>query len=113
MTVIKNHLCFILLLGTIFYGCVPQKELQSQKDEETRKVMDSWKGVHKSKLIQSWGPPTRHDSDGQGGEILIYERTRTVGGNVYNSYVQRTFVDFNEIFADKDGIIYYWRVGTR
>ena len=75
--------------------------------------MGSWMGAHKSRLIQSWGPPTRYDSDGQGGEILIYEYTRTVGAYVYGSYMQRTFVDYKEMFANKEGIIYYWRKGTR
>jgi hypothetical protein len=110
----KKYLYLIfVLLGLTFYGCVSQKELQAQRDEETRKVMDSWTGAHKSKLIQSWGPPTRYDSDGQGGEILIYEYTRTVGAYVYGSYMQRTFVDYKEMFANKEGIIYYWRTGRR
>lgn len=103
----------VVLFGLTINGCVSQKELQAQEAEKTQKAMDSWKGHHKSRLIQSWGPPTRYDADGQGGEILVYEYTRTVGAYVYGNYMQRTFVDYKEIFTTKDGIIYYWRMGTK
>jgi hypothetical protein len=91
-------------------GCLPSKKAQEQKE---RDIMDSWLKHHKSELIRSWGPPTRYESDGQGGEILIYETQRTMGSVVYNNYYQRTFVQYKEVFADKDGIIYYWRTGSR
>jgi protein involved in sex pheromone biosynthesis len=44
-----------------------------------REIHDSWMGSHKSELIRSWGPPTRIQSDGEGGEILIYESAQTSG----------------------------------
>jgi hypothetical protein len=106
------YLVFIAL-SIVLTGCVSQQELQRQKTEETKKIMDSWLESHKSSLIQSWGPPTRYDSDGQDGEILIYEYSRTVGGYAYGNYMQRTFVDYKEIFVNKEGIIYFYRTGTR
>ncbi len=107
-------LFFILFFPCLFFlSCTSQKKLQAEKDEKTKIEMNSWLKHHKSELIRSWGPPTRYDSDGQGGEILIYEYKRTVGAILNGNYLQRTFIDYKEIFADKDGIIYYWRYGTR
>jgi hypothetical protein len=36
--------------------------------------MQSWQGQPESALIAKWGPPTRTESDGSGGRILIYQR---------------------------------------
>ncbi len=106
--------CFILLMISYTHsGCVSQQELQKQKNEATINALNSWKGSHKSALIQSWGPPTRYDSDGQNGEILIYENKRTIGSYLYGNYIQRTFVDYTEMFVNSAGIIYFWRKGTR
>lgn len=96
---------FIFFLGMI--GCATFNQ------EKIKKALDSWLGSHKSGLIQSWGPPTRYESDGKGGEILVYEKARTVGMFYYGSYIQRTFIDYTDMFCDSNGIIYYWRNGTR
>ena len=37
--------------------------------------MDSWVGSTKAMLISQWGSPTRVADDGQGGEILVYDKT--------------------------------------
>ena len=60
--------------------------------EETKRVMDSWYGRHKSELILAWGPYSDLKSDGKGGEILIY---------VFG-YGRRMF------YSDDRGIIYHW-----
>ena len=99
-----------------FYSCTSTKKTQAEQaaqDAKSKEVMNSWLKHHKSELIRSWGPPTRYGSDGQGGEILIYEYPRTLGAVIYNNYLQRTFVDYKEMFANHDGIIYHWRTGTR
>jgi len=116
--VTKSMKSFIYLVALfislgLFPGCKSEEQTQKERTEETRRIMDSWMGHHKSELIRSWGPPTRYDSDGQGGQILIYEYTRTVGATIYGSYLQRTFVDYKEMFANGDGYLYYWRTGTR
>lgn len=108
-----NYFATLFICLALLSGCKSEERLRKERDEESKRIMDSWVNHHKSELIRSWGPPTRYDSDGQGGEILIYEYTRTVGATIYGSYLQRTFVDYKEMFANKDGLIYYWRTGTR
>ncbi|MBN1186475.1 MAG: hypothetical protein JXB49_29640 [Bacteroidales bacterium] len=98
---------------TVSQPSVSEQESQKQQAEEIKKAMDSWIGTHKSKLIQQVGPPTRYASDGQGGEILIYETSRSIGMTAYGTYMQRTLIDYREVFANSNGIIYHWRTGTR
>jgi hypothetical protein len=40
-------------------------------------VMNSWMGLQKTQLIGQWGPPQYKESDGSGGEIWIYQQTRS------------------------------------
>lgn len=104
----------VLALSLVFLcSCTSEEQLRKDRENETKRIMDSWLNHHKSELIRSWGPPTRYDSDGQGGQILIYEYTRTLGATIYGNYMQRTFVDYKEMFANQNGLIYYWRNGTR
>jgi len=74
--------------------------------------MDSWMGHHKSELIQSWGPPTRYEMDGKGGEILIYEKSITRGQVIGNTYYENTKHPYNMFYADQNGKLYYWRTGS-
>jgi len=109
----KRILYLILLVGLICPSCAPTYETQTSKAEEVKKVFDSWMGIHKSQLIKSWGAPTRTVPDGNGGEILVYESSKTAGTVVYGYYMQKTAVDFKEMFADKNGKLYYYRYGRR
>ena len=93
-----------LFAATFLIGCHASK-----KNQQT---MDSWLGAHKSALIQSWGPPTRYESDGKGGEILIYERSVTRGSVIGNTYYENTRHPYQMFYADSDGKIYYWRTGS-
>lgn len=83
--------------------------------ESTKKIsekMDSWLGHHKSELIESWGPPTRYESDGKGGEILIYERSVTQGSMIGKTYYENTNHPYRMFYADRRGKIYHWRTGS-
>jgi len=77
--------------------------------------MDSWMGHHKSELLMSWGPPTKVDSDGKGGEILsyIYDFRRSkVRKNAYTDdyeIVPTGYKTTRMFWVNKDGKIYYWR----
>ena len=46
--------------------------------EKMNTLMDSWSGHNVNDLIASWGPPNSTMSDGQGGQILIYDQSRQV-----------------------------------
>jgi hypothetical protein len=41
-------------------------------------LMSSWDGKNVNDLIASWGPPSQTMSDGNGGQILIYDQSRTI-----------------------------------
>ena len=41
-------------------------------------LLSSWEGKNVNDLIASWGPPTQTMSDGSGGQILIYDQSRTI-----------------------------------
>lgn len=107
----------------------PTNEKADQNVEIKKKLMASWMGHHKSELIRSWGAPARTASDGNGGEILIYEdlpirlggsATTTSSsdfgfGQTFNTTFgnPRTFISSTEIFADQNGVIYHWKPGLR
>ena len=99
----------VVIQSLLLLGCVTQQDRQN----ETRTKMDSWMGSHKSQLIQSWGPPSRYASDGQDGEILIYEKRRTVGSYISGTYYEKTYVDYIEMYANSSGKLYHWRTGTK
>lgn len=101
-----KNLRFIFLATAVILLC----SCNSQK--RLTEVMDSWVDSHKSELIQEWGPPSRYESDGKGGEILIYERKVTRGGVYNNVYYENTSYPYQMFYADGDGKIYYWRYGS-
>lgn len=41
------------------------------------KVMNSWVGLRSTQLIGQWGPPQYKEPDGRGGQIWIYQQTRS------------------------------------
>ena len=107
----KHILSFITVLFFIIIYSASTSSKQVQ--EQTRNLMDSWLGSHKSEVIQSWGPPDRYESDGKGGEILIWETKQTRGSYLYGTYYERTSYPYKMFYADANGKIYYWRTGTR
>ncbi len=46
--------------------------------EKMNALMGSWMGHNLNDLIASWGPPSRTMSDGQGGQILIYDQSTQI-----------------------------------
>ena len=103
----KNLIRLFILF--ILSGCGPSQKVQQEKHRE---AMESWIGHHKSELIQSWGPPQRYESDGKGGEILIYESKVTRGAVIYGTYHEKTSYPYKMFYADSNGKLYYWRTGS-
>lgn len=68
--------------------------------------MDSWLGSTKQELIMQWGPPARTASDGGTGEILVYANQGYYPG--INGIGAFTFWNYQYMYADSDGKIYYW-----
>lgn len=100
---------------SLFSSCKTTSFAQKEKT-----TMDSWLGHSKAELLQSWGPPTKVDSDGQGGEILTYDKsvalTQTPGTVYNNGYgginytrPQNNVVTRSRMFyVNQQGKIYHW-----
>jgi hypothetical protein len=88
----------IALITVILASCASTKEA-----DKTRKAMDSWLGSTKQSLILEWGAPNRVTSDGDGGEVLVYER------QTYNGYYHITIYAIRMFYVHADGIIYHWK----
>lgn len=108
----KNILTLIILL--YLTGCM------GAKIKKMNESMQSWVGCHKSDLIRQIGPPTRYESDGKNGEILIYEyqHGRQIPGTAYTGtdgnlyYTNPTTIKYDVyrmFYANEKGIIYHWR----
>ena len=77
-----NTIKYLLCVGTLIIGvtgCAVWDEfvkdvIDAKPPPTLSEAMQSWVGSHKSKLIaSSWGKPSRIESDGNGGQILVYE----------------------------------------
>lgn len=108
----KKTILMIAVIGVVLIGC-----------QTTQQVMNSWIGHTKHELILSWGPPTSVMDDGNGGEILIYDKRINMGSTTNGSasvnsngnidYSERTrdgsFTSRRMMYVDKEGKIYYWK----
>lgn len=93
LTFIAMKKAFLILFVLLSFACTSQK-----------KVLDSWIGSDKHRLIMSWGPPARTTDDGSGGEILIYAR------HIYAPNLNLNYWEYKMIYANSEGQIYHWRM---
>lgn len=97
------------LFGLFFYcSCGPS----------LTEIMNSWIGHSKQELIMSFGIPSRIESDGAGGEIVVFAQqiyqapsnntiyteggSSTVHNSGYNFWAYKLF------FINKEGKVYHW-----
>ena len=84
-----------------------------------QKKLDSWIGVHQSRLIASWGSPVKTTPDGKGGAILIYEEhvkvyvpgrgeTYRRSTHGYGREKDYSFTRQTRFYVDEKGYIYKW-----
>lgn len=57
----------LAVASTLLCGCVTTSQMNAK--------MKSWEGNNVNDLIASWGPPSSTMSDGNGGQILIYDHS--------------------------------------
>lgn len=93
-----------IIVAILLFSCYTTRQ--------TNEIMDSWIGSHKSELIKEFGPPNKYESDGLGGEILIYEKSATRGRIVGNNYYEKTITNSAMYYADEKGILYHWRINN-
>jgi hypothetical protein len=122
MRKIKYLMIFTLTVLTSCIGLVNSSDFE----DEEEKAMNSWLGSKKSTLILQWGPPTRTQSDGDGGQILIYDSSpmsfqekpgriyRNQNGSIgYTSPTSSTVVRMRMFYVRENGQIYHWRAQGR
>lgn len=87
--------------------------------ERIKNFYDSFIGQNKAAVINAFGAPSRSCSDGLDGEICIYERTYTTGGEGwsdmngnYHATPYRWHKDIKEFYFNAKGICYRWRLKT-
>lgn len=105
---VKRYL-FLIFILLLFYSCSPS----------ITEIMNSWIGHSKQELIMSFGIPSRIESDGAGGEIVVFAQqvyqapsnstiytnsgsSSTVHNAGYNYWSYKMF------FINKEGKIYHW-----
>ena len=101
----------LLALLVAFSGC----------SARVNKEMQSWVGHHQSELILAWGPPAQTSSDGNGGEVLIYQNFVNLGQSQGSGHIDQ-FGNFTYIapqqqgwnrvrmfWVNPEGVIYSWR----
>ena len=86
----------LILIISIFIlsGCTAGPSPQVEKK------LDGWKNGSKTELILINGNPLRIESDGNGGDIYVYN----FGFSAW--YGENNMVYF---YINKEGIIYHWR----
>jgi hypothetical protein len=106
---------YLLLFSTVFlYSCASTK-----LEDQERATMQSWVGHNKSELIGTWGPPQKVSTDGQGGEIYIYDTTMNFGQSSGQVYSQNNKIYYTNpqsrvvtrsrmFYINKSGVIYSW-----
>ena len=101
-------------LALLQYSCATTNFADQEKT-----TMDSWIGHTKAELIRTWGPPKSISTDGQGGEIYVYDTSVNFGqtpgqvytqnSNVYYTNPQSNVVTRSRMFyINKSGVIYTW-----
>ena len=102
---------YLLLLALVFFVSCTSPQV----------VMDSWLGKTEHELIQSWGPPSKRDSDGAGGQVLTYAQTvqtmqtpgtisRDYNGNIqYTNPQQMSYEKYRQFYVNPSGTIYSHR----
>ncbi len=99
------RLILIVLVLSLLSNCTPTN------------ITKPWVGQNKHEVIHSLGQPTRIESDGKGGEILVYyvEHTREITGDWYPNGeggfelslpTRVTNAESRMFYVDSNGIIY-------
>jgi hypothetical protein len=105
-SILESARNFLIVFFIILqFGCVTQPDYQA--------YYASFKGHTKQEIIIAIGPPTRVESDGAGGSVMIYEKGGAVNIPAGGVWVTRTFVDYTQVYCDRKDIVYYVRYGRK
>jgi len=101
-----NKLLFLLCIIPIFQSCFTTHYTPQKTDEQIiSEQRDSWMGVSEQNLYahQNWGIPDKTGTDGAGGKIATYYRSKSYYSS-YTGYISATWV--TSFYIDKEGKIY-------
>ena len=89
------------------------------ENERLKKYYNSFINKEKYIIIKEFGPPARTFTDGQGGEIYIYEKVLMTGGQSYANYNEyggsythtpiRYHKDVLEFYFNSENKCYTWK----
>ena len=111
-----------VLICPLTFG-ISELALLEEREASFRKYADylyydSFTGKPCAAVIQAFGAPTRITTDGKGGNIYVWEKTYTTGGEVYyisgrmHSNPLRFHKNIKEFYFTSDDKCYHWRVAT-
>ena len=110
---------FILFFSLSLFSCSASFD---KEDFEAR--LNTWLNYDKTELVKSWGPPSRVESDMNGGNIFIYDESYQgqTGGMIYTNpksglttyTTPQQYTKYMTImmYVDRNGKIYHWRYET-
>jgi len=119
----KNRIQFLFLLAfsISLLSCSASYHFDKEKFEQG---LNTWLNSDKTELIKSWGPPSRVESDMNGGQIYIYEKSvdEQTSGYIYTNpkyglTTYKTPQDYSYymikmMYINSSGKIYHWRYDT-
>ena len=113
-----RSMILVIIAMVPFSGCILTLEDWARRENS---LCETWIGLHKSDRIRQCGPPSSVVSDGQGGEILIYDLSYTTQSPgtaqiypylntvTYHNPQAKLVEQYNQFFCDSRGVIYHWR----
>ncbi|NEM99330.1 hypothetical protein [Pontibacter burrus] len=107
---LKALLLVVPLLLNSCYSYTPQRSVntsQSQDQIQLKEQMDSWIGATKHQLLLKWGTPAVTTSDGNGGEIIKFEKLKRAYLQTMGGYI--TVVHNYSFYVGEDNMIYHWK----
>ena len=116
----KHNYCILFILfSSYFFSC--STGLDTQKLENS---LNSWLYYDKAELVRSWGPPSRIESDQNGGQIFIYDQSSKektegmvwtnpkTGMTTYTTPEEYTMYLVIMMYVNPQGKIYHWKYDT-
>ena len=93
----------IITIGISFCSCATTHRSMSVQEQEAY-IKQQVLGEHKSNVIAVFGKPTYSTSDGKGGEIVVFDQSKSA--YMPYSQVYMTIIHRNTFFINSSGYVY-------
>jgi hypothetical protein len=98
----------ILVIWLMLITLVINANAQDSDEESTKRMMDKFIGLPKKQIFMAWGSPVSATSDGEGGEILLFQDKKK--GILPYPNINYCIHNYTWFF-NEEGIAYYWKYG--